>query len=205
MQCNHCWQEVAPGTFHMASATGCKAVKFEALIPGDRPTYCDGCGYCQEHCECGPNGGPSPCSGKIVGHCKKCSTTTPLVRPVSHTAPQPSSIPNNRRPVTELVIEDLNERMAHGIQKYKTALQPFNGRNALIDAYQECLDQALYLKQRLIEEEEKRHQIITIEHHYVNGKGNHVRVCTCGWAARFDSLDVIDEICQRHMKLVHRV
>lgn len=40
-----------------------------------------------------------------------------------------------------------------GEQKYGTRLQTFNGRNALIDAYQEALDLVMYLRQKFLEEE----------------------------------------------------
>jgi len=53
--------------------------------------------------------------------------------------------------VTNLVKEDLEERAKEGEQKYGERLTTFNGRDALIDAYQEALDLALYLRQ-LIQE-----------------------------------------------------
>lgn len=52
------------------------------------------------------------------------------------------------------VISDMNARRLMGIEKYGTPLQAKNGRNALIDAYQEVLDLAVYLKQKIIEENE---------------------------------------------------
>lgn len=51
------------------------------------------------------------------------------------------------------VIRDLKERELFGIKKYGTPLQVNNGRNALIDAYQEALDLVMYLKQKLLEDE----------------------------------------------------
>lgn len=65
---------------------------------------------------------------------------------------QPAPIPNSMTPIQKLVIMDMEDRMLHGIRKYGVALQPFNGRNALKDAYEEVLDLAVYLKQRLVEE-----------------------------------------------------
>jgi hypothetical protein len=41
-----------------------------------------------------------------------------------------------------------------GIAKYGTPLQTFNGRDPLIDAYQEALDLAVYLKQAIMERKE---------------------------------------------------
>lgn len=54
--------------------------------------------------------------------------------------------------VMPLVIEDLKERYEIGKQRYGSALQPFNGRSSLIDAYQEALDLVVYLR-NLIEEQ----------------------------------------------------
>ena len=40
-----------------------------------------------------------------------------------------------------------------GIKRYGTPLQPHNGRDALIDTYQEILDSAVYLRQAIEERE----------------------------------------------------
>lgn len=40
-----------------------------------------------------------------------------------------------------------------GRERYGTVLQPFNGRDALRDAYEEALDLCQYLKQALVERE----------------------------------------------------
>ena len=53
-----------------------------------------------------------------------------------------------------LVLKDMDERRVHGIEKYGTPVQPFNGRDPLIDAYQEALDLCVYLRQA-IEERKK--------------------------------------------------
>lgn len=66
---------------------------------------------------------------------------------------QPAPVVNNSTPVWELVITDMRERDNVGRQRYGTPLQANNGRDALIDAYQEALDLAVYLRQ-LIEERE---------------------------------------------------
>ena len=66
--------------------------------------------------------------------------------------PEPAPQHNDSRPVWELVIEDMQKRDHIGREKYGTPLQAFNGRNPLIDAYQEALDLVVYLKQALIEQ-----------------------------------------------------
>lgn len=46
---------------------------------------------------------------------------------------------------------DLETRKAFGIAKYGTALQPFNGRDPLVDVYQELLDGLQYMRQAIFE------------------------------------------------------
>lgn len=55
------------------------------------------------------------------------------------------------RPALEAVVADMRERDALGRARYGTPLQPGNGRNALVDAYQEQLDTCAYLRQALLE------------------------------------------------------
>lgn len=68
---------------------------------------------------------------------------------------EPDPIPNNNPSIHDLVIRDMEDRKAMGLKKYGTILQAHNGRNALIDAYQEVLDLAVYLRQK-IEENARR-------------------------------------------------
>ena len=58
-----------------------------------------------------------------------------------------------RGDIVSLVIADMEARAAKGVQTYGTRLQAFNGRDALVDAYQEALDLAIYLRQFLHERE----------------------------------------------------
>lgn len=69
------------------------------------------------------------------------------------TAPdvQPMPVPNGQPSVQGMVIDDMTVRLKVGIQRYGTALQPFNGRDALRDAYEEALDLACYLRQAIAE------------------------------------------------------
>lgn len=57
--------------------------------------------------------------------------------------------------VSSLVASDIINRMKVGIDRYGEALKVRNGRNALVDAYQEALDLTVYLKQELIEAKTK--------------------------------------------------
>jgi hypothetical protein len=73
-------------------------------------------------------------------------------------APQPPPNQNDEPIVWDLVIHDMRERDSLGTQKYHTHLQPFNGREALIDAYQEVLDLAVYLRQLIYERYGEQYQ-----------------------------------------------
>lgn len=68
---------------------------------------------------------------------------------------EPAPKENNLPHINDLVVTDLNSRKEMGIKKYGTPLQPFNGRKALKDAYEEVLDLALYLRQALYEQDNK--------------------------------------------------
>lgn len=62
---------------------------------------------------------------------------------------------NDSEAIHHQVIGDLQERLEFGTRKYGQPLQAFNGRNAAQDAYEETLDQAVYLKQMLVEQQAK--------------------------------------------------
>jgi hypothetical protein len=64
---------------------------------------------------------------------------------------QPLPIPNSSIDIQTLVIYDIEARRRLGTERYGTALQAHNGRDALRDAYEEALDLCCYLRQ-LIEE-----------------------------------------------------
>lgn len=53
--------------------------------------------------------------------------------------------------IFDLMMQDIEERKATGIKTYGEALRAHNGRDPLIDAYQEALDLAVYLRQELYE------------------------------------------------------
>lgn len=68
---------------------------------------------------------------------------------------QPKPKKNDYPAVWDLVIKDMKERDRLGLQRYETRLQPFNGRDSLVDAYEEALDLAVYLKQCIYERQSK--------------------------------------------------
>lgn len=63
--------------------------------------------------------------------------------------PQRRSLINQEPFIIDILITDLRARHEFGKIKYGTFLQPFNGRDSLLDAYQESLDLAGYLCQEL--------------------------------------------------------
>ena len=67
---------------------------------------------------------------------------------------QPPPVPNERPAVWALVIADMEQRDRIGRERYGTPLQPHNGRDPLVDAYQEALDLAVYLRQAIAERDE---------------------------------------------------
>lgn len=51
------------------------------------------------------------------------------------------------------IARDIMARKAKGVEKYGTQLQPCNGRNNVMDLYQELLDAANYAKTEILETE----------------------------------------------------
>lgn len=87
------------------------------------------------------------CNGYGCEQCNK--STNKLVQEQS--APQP----NDKPAVWSLVISDMQARDQEGRRRYGTPLQPHNGRDALVDAYQELLDAAVYIRQAIYERDGK--------------------------------------------------
>jgi hypothetical protein len=59
--------------------------------------------------------------------------------------------PWERVEILPLVVADLHARIAKGQREYGEPLTSHNGRDALLDAYEESQDMTLYLKQALVE------------------------------------------------------
>jgi hypothetical protein len=59
---------------------------------------------------------------------------------------QPPPIPNEGRPIIDMVMEDLVDRKRIGIERYGTPLQAHNGRDMLVDLYQELMDAVIYIR-----------------------------------------------------------
>jgi len=69
---------------------------------------------------------------------------------------QPAPIKNNNPAVWQLVIQDMENRDKLGESRYGTKLQAYNGRDGLIDLYEELLDACVYCRQLIYERENKK-------------------------------------------------
>jgi hypothetical protein len=68
---------------------------------------------------------------------------------------QRDPIPNCHPAVWDLVLADIGTRDKIGEAKYRTRLQPHNGRDFLRDAYEEALDLVVYLRGAIFERDGK--------------------------------------------------
>lgn len=69
---------------------------------------------------------------------------------------QPPPRPSGGPAIADLVVADIQERKRVGIERYGTPLQAGNGRDALVDAYQEDLDRIQYTRQAIEERRAER-------------------------------------------------
>ena len=68
---------------------------------------------------------------------------------------QPAPTPNKYPAAWDLVMKDMIARDFFGRQKYKTPLQPHNGRDSLVDLYEELLDASVYIRSFIYERDGK--------------------------------------------------
>ena len=78
-------------------------------------------------------------------------------------APKPSS-----GDVWLLVLKDMEERRQHGIEKYGVPVQPHNGRDPLVDAYQEALDLCVYLRQEIEQRRALKNIVVDIRRYIMH-------------------------------------
>lgn len=65
---------------------------------------------------------------------------------------QPMPIPRPDEPaIQDLVLRDIEARKQVGLDRYGTLLKAHNGRDMLLDAYEESLDLCVYLRGVLLE------------------------------------------------------
>lgn len=115
---------------------------------------CNLCGHVYDAMVCGV----AYIDGKYFCHtdshsCYKEQTLTSHLkfRDGDQQLPEKNDLPD----IQSLVLEDIESRRNLGISRYGTALQPFNGRDMLRDAYEEAVDLAIYLRGVMYERDNK--------------------------------------------------
>ena len=111
---------------------------------------CNGCGGASGPCGYHKSISVDGLIRKFAKHHQFCS----LKRDGLRNRPGDQVLPtkNDQPYVHDLVSADILARGELGARRYGTRLQPFNGRNALQDAYEEALDLCCYLRQKMLEE-----------------------------------------------------
>lgn len=87
----------------------------------------------------------------MTRNCPRCDDWPCACDPSPVVFEQPEPTPNEHPAMWPLVVRDMEQRDSVGRKRYGTPLQPFNGRDALRDAYEEALDLCVYLRQALYE------------------------------------------------------
>lgn len=64
---------------------------------------------------------------------------------------EPMPVRTSKINIWKLVIKDMRQRDAIGFVRYNGHLTPHDGRDTLVDAYQEALDLAVYLRKAIYE------------------------------------------------------
>ncbi len=67
----------------------------------------------------------------------------------------PAPVKNDHPAIWPIVVKEMMQRDQTGRGRYGVALQPHNGRDALLDAYEEALDLCAYLRQAIYERDGK--------------------------------------------------
>lgn len=103
-----------------------------------------------------------------------CSRMEPEVIPMSDVTRPQQDPREGKTPILPLVITDMQNRSDAGAKKYGTVLKSDNGRDPLVDAYQEAIDLVMYLRQAIQERVEKPLDAVdlTITHEYIARKAD---------------------------------
>lgn len=102
-----------------------------------------------------PYCGSSYCPGTGDRPAGKPSLKTLVETMKTRPGDQPLPTTNDQPYVQDQVKDYIERRKQVGISRYGTALQPFNGRDALVDAFEEAVDLVQYLAQVIIERDGK--------------------------------------------------
>ncbi|WP_294637377.1 hypothetical protein [uncultured Aquabacterium sp.] len=82
------------------------------------------------------------------------------------TVQQPAPLASDGPATWDLVVKDMQARDKLGRARYGTPLQPNNGRKSLVDAYQEVLDLAAYMRNAIEEQDADKATVIEGMLHY---------------------------------------
>ena len=85
----------------------------------------------------------SELAAAVAAH--RCGAQAPVI------ADQPPPTGGTGPSIHDLVVADLGDRKQVGLERYGTLLQAHNGRDALVDLYQELLDACCYARQAIAE------------------------------------------------------
>ena len=113
------------------------------MTPTDSSDRCDHNSSCSERC--------ARCADAVLAGPREVERFRLEDRVRELEAAQPPPKPSVHPAVWPLVIADMQGRDAAGTRKYGTQLRPHNGRDYLVDAYQEALDLAVYLRGAIYE------------------------------------------------------
>lgn len=75
---------------------------------------------------------------------------------------QPLPVKNDRPYVHDLLKEEVERRKQIGVERYGTPLQPFNGRNTLLDVLEELIDGSVYVMTAMTEASEVLDQALRV-------------------------------------------
>lgn len=110
------------------------------------------------HCPCGHRIDNDPSISKPwkcdVDRCI-CDQCFGPSKPVGLVHEQAPPTTNDKPAIWDLVVVDMQARDKVGRERYGTRLQPHNGRDALVDMYQELLDAVVYCRQAIFERDGK--------------------------------------------------
>lgn len=115
---------------------------------------------------------------------------------VTEIVEQPAPVPNDRPCIQDMVIADIERRKKIGMERYGTLLQPHNGRDALLDAYEEELDKLQYMKQWIVERADHRAEGAAAEREKIVGYLRHHagQIEADDWAAAEAISEIADAI-----------
>ena len=89
--------------------------------------------------------------GTACGKCVKCKTELAELAAYGIATAQQSKPTGSGPDIVDMVKADLEARAVLGEKTYGQRLKANNGRDALVDAYQEALDLVMYLRQAIEE------------------------------------------------------